>query len=67
MKPIKFLFLLLILSSCSNDDDCASKRKAINDQIDRQLRLVYENPPVSQNQIQSLNEERDRKLAKACD
>lgn len=69
MKKILSILAFTLLLSCSSDDEsCADKKAAINENFDEQIAWVQENTnPVNQNQINNLNAEREIRLDEACD
>jgi len=75
MKNIlKAIVLVLILTSCSDDDnkgnDCQAKKDSITAQYATQIQYVKDHPGpngIDTRQIDLLEKERDSKVAKACD
>jgi hypothetical protein len=68
MKNIFYLFICVLLLSCSSKD-CSEETKSINDYYDQQIQKVNDNPgPTGPDyrQIQLLEDERDKKLSNAC-
>lgn len=68
MKTIKLLTVLLIMASCSSDDEsCAEKKAEMNAKYDKQIEWVKENSnPIDYRKIRLLNEERQDRVSKLC-
>lgn len=71
MKKIMLLFIASLIFGCSSDDNCQENEDAINLKYDTQIQYVKDNPNatygIDYRQIGLLNEERNRKLADACE
>lgn len=70
MKKLIYLLAITVLLSCSKDDDCQEAKDSINAYYDTQVQFFIDNPNpdgIDYRKIGFLNEERNRKLANACD
>lgn len=71
-KSIKILLLAAIVTiiiGCSAEEDCGAKKQQIRDHYENQIQSVKDNPTpngVDWAQITLIQQERDRKLAEAC-
>jgi hypothetical protein len=70
-KLFSTLILASLLISCSNDNDdsCQSNKDAINLKYDIQIQYVRDHPGptgIDYRQITLLQQERDNKIANAC-
>ena len=70
MKNLIYLGLSIFLISCSKDDDCQGKKNEINSYYDKQVEYINNNPGpdgIDYRQLGLVNNERNNKLANACD
>lgn len=71
MKKALLILCALFLFSCSQDEDCSSQKKEIKEYYENEIQKVYDNTQngetVDNRKINLIKEERDRKLAEACD
>jgi len=67
MKLLQVIALSILLFSCSKDDKCAEEKAKIKANYDAQIQAEYENTPIDYSKISLLTQERDNRVAKACD
>jgi len=70
MKKFYLVLLVTIIVGCSSNNDCKSEKEAINKKYDEQVQYVKDHPDpdgINYRQIELLNNERNKKLAEACD
>jgi len=70
MKKLFLPILATILFSCSNDNNnCDAEKQAITEKYEKQIQYVRDHPGptgIDYRQITLLQQERDNKIANAC-
>lgn len=71
MKKLFLPILATILFSCSNDDNnnCDAEKQTITEKYEKQIQYVRDHPSptgIDYRQITLLQQERDNKIANAC-
>jgi hypothetical protein len=70
MKKIFLPILAAILFSCSNDNgNCDAEKQTITEKYEKQIQYVKDHPGptgIDYRQISLLQQERDNKIANAC-